>query len=113
MVTAAVDALDASGTPVSHKDMAEALTAALQMRADITQGSRQRVAYVPWWKPIPLVTASDVDPTSSPRRIGWVWMQTARLTFHDTYGWVAHLSDQTPDRLATCPTCQLTLENHP
>lgn len=63
---------------------------------------RWKIAYVPWWKPLPLVTR---DAGGGWTKVGYVWRQKARLVNNLHAGWIAFVDEQTPEKLLTCPSC--------
>jgi hypothetical protein len=65
-------------------------------------GPRFKIAYVPWWKPLPLVRR---DEGGGFTRIGYVWRQTARIVNNVHEGWIAFADEQTPEKLMICPSC--------
>ncbi len=69
-------------------------------------GPRFKVAYVPWWRPLPLVRK---DESGGFTRIGWVWRQNARLVNNVHEGWIAFAEQQTPELLAKCASCEKPL----
>ena len=60
-----------------------------------------KIAYVPWWRPLPLMRRHE----KGFNQVGWVWRQKARLVRNTHHGWIAFADEQTEELLRTCPCC--------
>lgn len=71
---------------------------------------RFKIAYVPWYRPVRLVTRLlNKGDERGFEFVGWVWRQKAYLVNNLNYGWIAFLEDQRPEMLEICPSCKRNL----
>ena len=71
---------------------------------------RFKIAWVPWYRPIRLARRRSDNSGIHHDFVGWCWRQKARQVNNLNHGWIAFVEDQTPQRLATCPCCDMPLE---